>query len=513
MYPPLDMSRFMQTTSEGNDIDSDPRSESFHIGANAVMRPDSVAPAITRHVAITQQRSTSAPTSSQTSSHPLTATTNQDHKTSSDTKTSKLNSGSDPGVVQPPSTPLSFNMSPSLFHAARAAKQGSSESFWSHAMYQRTSDEGVIEKVKVHYCTSKHTTEEVCRKHFFGETVLGFDLEWLPYATRNDGPRENVSLIQIATTSRIGLFHVARFGPDEDLVPPALRTIMEDANVSKVGVHIKGDCTRMKNYLGVQVRGIFELSHLYKQVKYTAAKTPKLVNKVPVSLSTQVHEVLKLPLFKGDVVRSSNWMKRLDYQQILYSASDAYAGIQLYHVLETNRKGLDPCPPRPHHVEVGLPIPTLGPESEPDEQGGNPVLLDRSSASKLEAELRNPPSTPPQPPLRDARILAAEKRAAEYRTSKTSAVSAAPASLRAYFVWHSNADLNPEAIARLLRDPPLKTNTVVSYILDAIVSETMAYDKRRLKSEVLSLLDQSVMKAGSRYGALMTCCERRDDAA
>ena len=40
--------------------------------------------------------------------------------------------------------------------------------------------------------------------------------------------------------------------------------------------------------------------------------------------------------------------------------------------------------------------------------------------------------------------------------------------------------------AALLRDPPLQTVTVVSYILDTIVSENMPYDKIRLKEEVIS---------------------------
>jgi hypothetical protein len=92
---------------------------------------------------------------------------------------------------------------------------------------------------------------------------------------------------------------------------------MEDPNVSKVGVQVQGDCRRMKNYLDVQVQGIFELSHLYKQVRFTAANTPNLINKVSVALATQVEEVLKLPLFKGDLVRSSNWTKRLNHRQIL----------------------------------------------------------------------------------------------------------------------------------------------------------------------------------------------------
>ncbi|TWU73751.1 hypothetical protein ED733_002088 [Metarhizium rileyi] len=443
----------------------------------------------------------------QTPSQPPTADHKQ-AKNSTDAEVSKTNSERVLEIFELPSTPLSFKISPTLFHAARTAKAGSLESFWSHTMYQRAGDQGVLERVKVHYCTSRHTTEQVCQEHFLGQAVLGFDLEWLPYSTRSDGPRENVSLIQIASPERIGLFHVAMFAENEDFVPPTLRSIMEDPNVSKVGVQIQGDCTRMKNYLGVQCQGIFELSHLYKQVKYTAAKTPELINRVPVALSTQVLELLGLPLFKGEVVRSSNWMKRLNY-----SASDAYAGVQLYHVLESRRKGLDPCPPRPHHAELGLPIPVAKPKAEPDSDVGDVASDDSFSSigSVLEAELLNLPLDPIKPLVRDPRILAAEERASEYRKSKKKSISAQPAALRAYFVWHSNVSLKPEAVARLLRDPPLKTNTVVSYILNVIVGEKMAFDKKRLKSEVLLLLDERA-RVGIKYGALVRSCESSDEA-
>ncbi|UNI18898.1 hypothetical protein JDV02_005135 [Purpureocillium takamizusanense] len=226
----------------------------------------------------------------------------------------------------PPRTSLGFNMSDDLFHAARTAAGGSPESYWSHKLYRRG-----FEKVVVHYCTSRHTMELVCRKYFLGEPVLGFDLEWQSYATLAHGPRENVSLIQIASPSRIGLFHVALFGSSssssttsrkaspEDrsvFVAPTFRAIMQDSDVTKVGVHIQGDCTHLRKHLGVCTRGVFELSHLYKQVKYSAARTPGLINRRIIALSTLVEECLRLPLYKAPSVRSSNWMRRLNDKQL-----------------------------------------------------------------------------------------------------------------------------------------------------------------------------------------------------
>ncbi len=218
--------------------------------------------------------------------------------------------------IEPPKTPLDFNMSKKLFEDARASRAGTAESFYSHTMYESSQPGEAPQKVKVHYCTSKHTMEHVCKKYFADVDVLGFDMEWLAYAKRGSGPRENVSLIQLASAGRIGLFHVALF-PKDDFVGPVFQAIMENDQVRKVGVHIQADCTRLRNYLGVKSRGVFELSHLYKLVKHTADRRLNLINKVPVALAAQVQDVLRLPLYKGQSVRASDWTKSLSRSQLL----------------------------------------------------------------------------------------------------------------------------------------------------------------------------------------------------
>lgn len=221
-------------------------------------------------------------------------------------------------AVEPPFTPLEFNISREQFLAARAAVPGSPESHWSYAMYHRNGENGAVDNVKVHYCESKSTMERVCREYFLTEDVIGLDLEWMTYARAADGPRRNVSLIQIASPSRIALFHIAVFKDNvkdnADFIPPSFRKIMENPKVSKVGVNIGPDCTRLKNHLGVSVQGIFELSHLYRIVKHFPHER-HLVHKGLVSLASQVHDQLLLPLYKGEV-RTGNWMRRLNPQQI-----------------------------------------------------------------------------------------------------------------------------------------------------------------------------------------------------
>ncbi|KAL6889641.1 ribonuclease H-like domain-containing protein [Trichoderma longibrachiatum] len=440
--------------------------------------------------------------------------------------------GTDAGarpIVEPPATPLEFSISKEEFLAARAAIPGTSQAHWSHTMYHRAGENGAVDNVKVHYCESKATAERVCKEYFFNEDVLGFDLEWMKYATRTDGPRQNVSLIQIASPSRIALIHVALFAKEDgDLVAPSLRKILESPNVSKVGVNIGGDCTRLKNYLGVTVRGVFELSHLYKVVKYLPEK-PFMVNKGLVSLATQVEDHLLLPLYKGQIVRTGNWMRRLNPQQIHYSASDAYAGLQLYYVLDEKRKAIVPCPPRPHHAELRLPIPLPEPPVVEAQAGEGATALDPSTTTptdgtaptsrrrpyKPRAARRRAPSLKASTSggiasetsatgdaafetlaanlkpedTRDARIIEAEAQMHEYRTSKGNKLETTAARLRAYYIWHLNEDLSPADIAALLRDPPLLTSTVVSYVIDAIQAEKLPYPAIRLHKEVVSLVD------------------------
>ncbi|KAM3514941.1 hypothetical protein MY11210_001419 [Beauveria gryllotalpidicola] len=440
-----------------------------------------------------------------------------------------------PSTIEPPLTSLAFNISKDLFQAALGQPKDSVGSFWSHTMYKSTSADGTVQDVQVHYCTSRQAMELACQTYFAREPVLGFDLEWVAYATRGGGPRQNVSLIQLASPGRIGLFHVALFpqADEADLAAPTFRAIMEDAAVDKVGVHIQADCTRLRTFLGVETRGIFELSHLYKLVKHAGdEQRRKLINKVPVALATQVQEILKLPLFKGESVRGSNWSKALTSKQLTYSAADAYASLQLYHVLEERRLAMDPPPDRPRHAELRLPIPippmpvvsgvesdvdsdiesVKDPSSEFSDDSIEETMLELAMAeSSLTAE--SSPIAAPSPATAaqtqtatlDARIVAAEAKMAQLQASRARGrLLARPSALRTFYLWQANDDLAPADVARLLREPPLQTGTVIGYILDAIQAEKLAFPRERLRREVLSLLHPTL--AGGKYRAVVERC-------
>ncbi|KAI0119958.1 ribonuclease H-like protein [Nemania sp. FL0031] len=419
----------------------------------------------------------------------------------------------------PPPHSSEYKMVNDLFHAAKKSPAGSPESFWSYKLYRGTAEDGSPKTVKVHYCRSKQTMERVCKEFFMHEKVLGFDLEWMPEASKRHTLKQNVSLIQLASPSRIGLFHIAQFVNGKEMIAPSFKTLMEDPSITKLGVSIKGDTTRLRNWLNIESQGLMELSHLYKLVKYSKLGQYHMINKKLVPLAKQVEEYLHLPLYKGQDVRSSNWSKILTWDQVQYSASDAYAGVHLYATLEHYRKQLDPCPPRPHHAELNIAIrladgvKVADPKATPG--GGDVVPTNKSTpisstedlaeAMKLvsveDQEVKTSLVQKKKPAPRaltpkslgrpkDSRAEVAEDRVASYRKSHPQSRST-PAQLRSYFLWHCY-DLSPATVAQLLRDPPLKTITVVGYILSVIQFEKLPVDRDRLR-EVADHIPQDTL--------------------
>ncbi|KAL8890249.1 MAG: hypothetical protein Q9215_002588 [Flavoplaca cf. flavocitrina] len=251
------------------------------------------------------------------------------------------------------SGPLGYYVPSDNMRESMLASRSSRSAYWQYTLYE--GPEG--QKVKVHYCKSLETTERIARL-FLKESVIGFDIEWKPSATIKDGIRKNVALIQLASEERIALFHIARFSKGDEiasLVAPTFKAIMESSSITKVGVSIKGDCTRLRKYMDIDSRGLCELSYLYKLVKFSLTDVKK-INRSLVALAKQVEEHLILPMSKDEDVRGSDWSEDLNYQQISYAASDSYAGFQLYHTLNNKRLAMSPCPPLPTHAELGLPI-------------------------------------------------------------------------------------------------------------------------------------------------------------
>ena len=395
--------------------------------------------------------------------------------------------------------------------------------YWQSSWYRNLEGQKII----VHYCKSLEKSEEVA-KMFLNDDVLGFDIEWKPNARATDGIRKNVSLVQIANEERVALFHIARFrkgDTEADLVPPALKYIMESADISKVGVSVKADCTRLRTHMGINSQGQFELSHMHQLVQYSMGQIG-CINKKLVSLATQTQEHLGAPLLKGRV-RSSDWSQDLNVEQVQYAANDSYAGLQIFYTLDAKRLALENVPPRPSHAELDLPIrTTTGDTYETDDEQSavsdedqsvslsEDESMSASEGSSVEDLSQTPSQVSIEEPKRPVHARPPKKAEISQQTLKpeieaaiewvalwrsrqpiSSKAKAYPAALKAYALWHVQG-CDCTAAAALLRDPPLKETSVATYILDAIILENLPYDPEKVSDVTLNLPD--ILRAKSR---------------
>jgi len=199
------------------------------------------------------------------------------------------------------------------------------------------------------------------------------------------------------------------------------------------------------------------------------------------------------------------------------AASDSYAGLRLYDILEGKRKALKPTPPRPSFAELDLPIILPGgrvckgstEEEELDPTTDFAEQSDDNTASDTETSQQGDFSTPFEDPVEKsgklAEVLAAEQWATQWRGNlpETRKPRVARSYLRAYALWH-HMGLSVEDIADVLRDPPLRNSTVTNYILESIRVERLPYSEVRVK-DVLKHMPDSIVS--TRYRAIKVLVE------
>ena len=160
------------------------------------------------------------------------------------------------------------------------------------------------------------------------------------------------------TPSSIAIFHLALHSEltPSTIFSPTLAHIMSSPHYTKLGVHISADCTRLQRYYNVSSHSYLELSHLYKSV--FLASTPELIDRRSVAMSAIVRDVYGLEIAKEQNIRGSDWSKKVDVEQIEYAASDAYAGLMLFHELDRMRRETVPEVEMPWFAEFKM---RLGP--------------------------------------------------------------------------------------------------------------------------------------------------------
>jgi len=252
--------------------------------------------------------------------------------------------------------PIKYHIPPPFLK--RALSQHFPKRWWSHSFYRGPLDE----KVKVVYCKTRAESEAAARM-MLDEPILGFDQEWKSHYS--PGIKSNVSLIQLASETTIALFHIALHEgstPDE-LMAPSLRRILESPGITKTGVAVlSADGRRLKKYFRLSPRGLLELSHLHNLATYTESNEPAKINKKMIGLAALTKNWLGgLEMHKGKV-RTSDWSKPLEQEQIEYAAADAYAGYMLFRIMDEKRKSFTPVPPLPAFAEEYAPMPATATE-------------------------------------------------------------------------------------------------------------------------------------------------------
>ncbi len=146
--------------------------------------------------------------------------------------------------------------------------------------------------------------------------AFGFDTETKPAYRK--GEVFKTALLQLATDSvayLIRLHYVKHFEP--------IRNIFENPDILKVGAAIAHDLKQLQHIFPFQPAGFVDVQKIGKE--------KGLKN---LGLKKMTQEVFNANLFKGP--KMTNWERQsLTEEQLLYAATDAWIGLQLYRELTT----------------------------------------------------------------------------------------------------------------------------------------------------------------------------------
>ncbi|CAM9861512.1 unnamed protein product, partial [Ectocarpus fasciculatus] len=160
--------------------------------------------------------------------------------------------------------------------------------------------------------------------------VLGMDCEWEPPF---DGSSESsVCTLQLALPDGTAyLFHLQR-GARRTLPSTfnrSLKVLLNDPSITKVGVAVKGDASRLQRDYGVETCGMIDLR--------SYARTCR-VDLPCRSLAGMVATALGKCLSKNPSVRFSRWSQgELTHNQVNYACLDAYAAVALHAKIDKSK--------------------------------------------------------------------------------------------------------------------------------------------------------------------------------
>lgn len=146
------------------------------------------------------------------------------------------------------------------------------------------------------------------------EQLIGFDTETKPSFKK--GHANKVALLQLSTIDRCFLFRLNRIGMCDDI-----SRLMENENITKIGLSIHDDFNVMHRSSQVMPRGFIELQTMVKDYHIE-----------DISLQKIYAIIFGEKISKGQ--RLTNWEAEcLTPQQQRYAATDAWACLKIYNAL------------------------------------------------------------------------------------------------------------------------------------------------------------------------------------
>lgn len=147
--------------------------------------------------------------------------------------------------------------------------------------------------------------------------LLGFDTETKPSFKK--GEKYSIALLQLSTETKAFLFRLNKIG-----LPPGVVTLLADEEIKKVGLAIRDDLRGLKELANFEPKNFIEIQDIAKQKGLKSQ-----------GLQTITEEIFQKRLSKK--AKLTNWeAMKLTEAQILYAATDAWIGLQIYQHLESN---------------------------------------------------------------------------------------------------------------------------------------------------------------------------------
>lgn len=158
----------------------------------------------------------------------------------------------------------------------------------------------------------RHINE--CIKEIRKYDTIGFDTESRPSFKKNSN--HHVSLIQLATPKDVFLFRINKTGFNGELIK-----LFEDSSITKVGVSIHDDISRLKALSDFSPQNFLELQNLTDEYGIESNSLRKLA---AIILGFRISKSQQL----------SNWeADKLTENQLIYAATDAWVSLEIYNKL------------------------------------------------------------------------------------------------------------------------------------------------------------------------------------